>query len=82
MSGTLPLLKIRQPDPTRPERGDADFTLSDYKAFKQWALVQPGFKVITRTNMEMIELMQPGYNVRVYFSYPTLVEVLKGEGTI
>ncbi len=81
-SGTLPLLKIRQPDTTRPERGDADFTLSDYRAFKHWALPQAGFKLITRPNMEMIELIQPGHDVRVYFSYPTLVEVLQGEGAI
>lgn len=78
-SGTLPLLKIRQLDSTRPERGDADFTVSDYQSFKEMYLGQPGFKLIKRPEMEMIELMQPGYDVRAYFSHPTLLEVLKAE---
>jgi len=31
ISGILRILKIRTPDPNRPERGDADFTVRDYK---------------------------------------------------
>ncbi|KKT14457.1 MAG: hypothetical protein UV96_C0029G0002 [Parcubacteria group bacterium GW2011_GWF2_43_38] len=76
ISGTLKLLKVRQPDPTRPERGDADFTVADFSGFKQIYLSKPGFKLIARPQlkMEMIELMQPGYEVRVYFSNPPLAQ--------
>ena len=37
-AGKLRLIKIRLPDKTRPERGDADFTVSDYSTFKKSAL--------------------------------------------
>ena len=40
VAGTLKILKIRRPDPKRPERGDADFTLSDYSHFKEKYLGQ------------------------------------------
>ena len=78
ISGTLLLLKVRQPDPTKPERGDADFTVANFDAFKHAYLSKPGFKLIERPQlkMEMVELMQPGHNVRVYFSNPPLAEVL------
>jgi len=33
IAGELQLLKIRNPDSTRPERGDADFTVFDYLSF-------------------------------------------------
>lgn len=76
VSGLLRLLKIRNPDKTRPERGDADFTVSDYQAFKNKYLSQNNFKLISREKFEMIELMDPGFNVRAYFSNPTLEEQL------
>ncbi len=76
IAGKLRVLKIRVPDSTRPERGDADFTVSDYKAFKAESLAKPGFKLITREKMEMVELSSSGYNVRAYFSNPTLEKVL------
>ena len=72
ISGKLNLLKIRLPDSKRPERGDADFTVSDYPKFKKRYLSKKGFKLITRDNFEMIELYIPGFNARVYFSYPPL----------
>lgn len=75
-AGTLRLLKIRQPDVTRKERGDADFTVSDYDSFKKTYLSKPGFKLIERETMEMIELMDPAFNVRAYFSHPPLDEQL------
>jgi len=77
VSGTLRLLKIRRPDPKRPERGDADFTVSNYESFKKEYLGKPGFGIIKRTEMEMIELIDPSYNVLAYYSHPTLAEVLK-----
>ncbi len=69
-SGNLRILKIRIPDPTKPERGDADFTVSNYSEFKKMYLPISGFKLIERSYMEMIELMEDGCDVRVYFSDP------------
>lgn len=77
VAGTLRLLKIRRPDPKRPERGDADFTLADYESFKKAHLGKPGFGLIKRPEMEMIELIDPSFNVIAYYSHPTLAEVLK-----
>jgi pimeloyl-ACP methyl ester carboxylesterase len=72
VAGSLKLLKVRMPDETRPERGDADFTVQDYKAFKASSLPKPGFKLIERKGMEMIELSVDGFGVRAYFSNPPL----------
>ena len=77
VAGELRLLKIRKPDPTRPERGDADFTVDNYGKFKAKYLGRSGFKLVSKESFEMIELMDSKFNVRVYFSYPTLKEILK-----
>jgi len=50
-AGDLRLLKIRKPDPNRPERGDADFTVKDYEVFRTKYLNQPGFSLIVRPEM-------------------------------
>jgi len=71
-SGKLKLLKIRKPDETHKERGDADFTVSDYNSFKDNYLSKPGFSLIERDNFEIIELVDPNFNVRTYFSDPPL----------
>lgn len=76
VAGDLRLLKIRKPDPNRPERGDADFTLSDYTSFKSAHLGNSGFKLIERDDFEMIEYTFPNTDVLIYFSNPTLAEVL------
>ena len=75
--GDLELLKIRRPDPKRREKGDADFTVADYASFKKTYLGQPGFSLIKRPEMEMIELIDPSHNALAYFSHPTLAEILK-----
>ncbi len=81
-AGALRLLKIRRPDPKRPERGDGDFTVADYEKFKKTYLGQPGFHLIKRPKMEMIELADPAFNVLAYFSHPTLATILKvGDGS-
>jgi hypothetical protein len=73
VSGRLQLLKVRAPDTTRPERGDADFTVSDYPTFKRRYLAKPGFRLIKKDKFEMIELMDSySFNVRAYFSNPPL----------
>ncbi len=76
IAGPLQLLKIRRPDLKRLERGDADFTVSDYKTFKSNYLYKPGFSLITRPEMEMIELVDPAWDVLTYYSNPTLLQVL------
>lgn len=77
VAGNLRLLKIRRPDSKRPEQGDADFTVADYASFKKKYLGQPGFSLIKRPGMEMIELADPSYNVLAYYSHPPLADVLK-----
>ncbi len=71
-AGKLQLLKIRKPDASRPELGDADFTVSNYHEFKTKYLSQNGFSLIVRKDIEMIELVDPKFDVRVYFSNPPL----------
>lgn len=72
VSGDLRLVKVRKPDPTRTERGDADFTVADYDSFKSEILKLAGTQLIERPEMEMIELMEDGVDVRVYFSNPPM----------
>ncbi len=72
VSGKLRLLKIRIPDSTRTELGDADFTILDYPKFEKKYLQKPGFKLIKRENFVMIELIDPDFDVRAYFSNPPL----------
>ncbi len=72
ISGVLRLLKIRAPDSTRPEQGDADFTISNFSEFKKRYLSKPGFKLIKRKDFEMVELKDPEFDVLVYFSNPPL----------
>lgn len=74
VAGPLRILKIRKPDVTRPERGDADFAVKDYEKFKEKYLREPGFKLIERETFEMIEIMDPAFNVRAYFSNPPVEE--------
>lgn len=71
-SGILKLLKIRIPDPTRLELGDADFTVSNFSEFEKDYLPKPGFKLINKENFVMIELMDSEFDVRAHFSNPPL----------
>lgn len=74
--GLLQLLKIRKFDDFRPELGDADFTVSNYRKFKRKHLNEEGFRLIVREKFEMIELVDKEFDVRVYFSDPTLDKFL------
>jgi len=71
-SGKLKLLKIRKPDEIHEERGDADFTVDDYNSFKKNYLPESGFSLIKRDDFEMVELVDPNFKVRTYFSNPPL----------
>lgn len=76
VSGPLCLIKIREPETTRPERGDADFTVEDYAKFKALVLTKPGFSLVERPDFEMIELLDPKFSVRAYFSNVPLIKQL------
>ncbi|MEI9887755.1 MAG: hypothetical protein WDN08_14880 [Rhizomicrobium sp.] len=71
-AGLLQVLKIRLPDKTRTERGDADFTVRDYTEFKKRYLGKPGFRLIESKDYEMIELIDAAATVRAYFSNPPI----------
>ena len=77
VAGPLKLLKIRKVDPSRYERGDADFTVSNYAEFKEKYVGVSGFKLIVREKFEMIELVDNEFDVRVYFSSVPLVDQLR-----
>ena len=66
-AGLLKVLKIRKPDPTRPQRGAPDFKVNDYQSFKNKCLSgqNSNFSLIIRKEYEMIELK--GEDVLVYF---------------
>lgn len=69
LAGPLSLLKIRKFDSTRPQRGDADFTLKDYNTFKEkYSKDSQHFKVIDRGHFEMIELRDQEFKALSYFS--------------
>ncbi len=72
VSGILKLLKIRIPDPSRPERGDADFTVSNFPKFEKKYLPRQGFKKIQKPDFYMIELVDSDFDIRAYFSNPPL----------
>lgn len=67
IAGKPKLLKIRIPDATRPQRGDADFS-TDYENFKKKYLNSRGFSLIVRPKFEMLELRDDNFDVLVYFS--------------
>lgn len=65
-AGPLRLIKIRKPDPTRPQRGAPDFRVPDYKKFKDsYLYTSSNFALIIRKDYDMIELK--GVDVLVYF---------------
>jgi len=74
VSGVLKLLKIRMPNPTRIEKGDADFTIPNFSEFEKKYLSKLEFKIINKSNFYMIELVDSEFDVRAYFSNPPLDE--------
>jgi len=74
---TVKVLKIRKPDPEKPERGDADFTIANYDTFKGEITGKDNFQIIPKDDFEMVELTEPGAAVRVYFSNPSIEEQYK-----
>ncbi|MFH1072624.1 MAG: hypothetical protein V1743_04305 [Nanoarchaeota archaeon] len=65
-AGVCSFVKIRKPDPTRPQRGAPDFKIDNYTGFKQKYLQTSGnFTLMVRKDYELIELK--GVDVLVYF---------------
>lgn len=67
VAGPLRLVKIRKPDPKRPERGDADFN-TDYKNFKKRYQRNPEFELVKRETFEMLRLSNTNFDVMACFS--------------
>lgn len=65
-AGPLKYVKIRKPDPTRPQGGAPDFKVKNYDVFKEKYLKKSGnFTLMLRDDFEMVELK--GVDVLVYF---------------
>jgi len=65
--GPLKLIKIRFPDPSRPQRGAPDFKVPDYEIFKKKMLGKKNVNLIERLKYEMIEIWDENEDVLVYF---------------
>lgn len=74
--GDLIILKVRKPDASRPQKGDADFNVDNYNEFKRQNLGRRNFSLITRPNFEMIEINDPEEDVLVYFSSTPVIKQL------
>jgi hypothetical protein len=76
IAGPLRLLKIRKPEISRPERGDADFN-TDYENFKRKYQNNPNFELIKRETFEMLRLSDPESDVMACFSSIPKSKILK-----
>ena len=75
-AGLLKLIKIRFPDPTRPQRGAPDFKIKNYQEFKNKYIKKSGnFTLMLKEVYEMIEIK--GVDVLVYIPDNALGERLK-----
>jgi ATP-dependent Lon protease len=73
IAGELSFVKIRKPDPTRPQRGAPDFKVQNYQQFKNKYLQTSGnFTLMVRATYKMIEIK--GVDVLVYIPSKTLSE--------
>jgi hypothetical protein len=74
-AGPLRLVKIRKPDVSRTERGDADFN-TEYNVFKEKYQNNLGFELVKRDTFEMIRLSSPDFDTMACFSNVPKSEVL------
>ena len=75
--GDLHLIKIRNLDKEKSQRGALDFKVGDYNNFKNKYINSGNFKLINRETYEMLELQDDKYDVLVYFPNIPLSEDLK-----
>ena len=66
-SGPVPLIKIRNTDPVKRQRGAPDFRVKNYEEFKRKYLGRKNINLIDRKTFEMIEIWDPDADVLVYF---------------
>jgi len=78
-AGMLRVLKLRIPDNSRPERGDANFTVSEFDVFKKKYSKYDGFRLIKYLDREIMEFKKDGAGYRVYFSNPQVDVKIHGE---
>ncbi|PIY80353.1 MAG: hypothetical protein COY80_03300 [Candidatus Pacebacteria bacterium CG_4_10_14_0_8_um_filter_42_14] len=78
-AGDAKILKIREPDITRFQKGDVDFS-TNYSGFKNEYGSLNGFSLIVRDNFEMLELKDNHFNVLVYFSSIPPSKLIEVEG--
>lgn len=72
-AGDLSLLKIRKPDPTRPQRGAPDFKVQEYQKIKDTYLQSSwNLTLMMRKEYEMVEIKW--VDVLVYLPSQTLSE--------
>jgi hypothetical protein len=74
--GDLLILKVRKPDASKPQKGDADFNVDNYDEFKKRNMGRKNFSLITRQGFEMIEINDPREDVLVYFSSIPVIKQL------
>ncbi|MDP2631025.1 MAG: hypothetical protein Q8P56_06510, partial [Candidatus Uhrbacteria bacterium] len=76
LAGPLFAIKIRKPDPTRPQRGAPDFRVKNYSELKDKFLSSSGnFTLMVRKEYEMMEIK--GVDVLVYIPSKSFDERLK-----
>lgn len=65
---TITHLRIRKPDPERPQVGCNDFDVEDYNAFKEEHLSKypNNLRLVEREDYEMIEFFDPEFDVLAY----------------
>lgn len=76
VAGPLKIVKVRKPEIYHTELGDADFTVKNYRIFRSRVNRKPGFRLMRIENYEMIELVDPKFNARAYFSNKPVDEEL------
>ncbi len=75
-AGLLEYLKIRRPDPVRPQMGAPDFRTKDYLTFKDTFIRKSGnFTLMLRKGYEMVEVK--GIGVYVYIPSKTIKQRLQ-----
>lgn len=77
-AGKLSFLRIRHPDPKRPQKGCDDFRVENYDQFKNKYLgkFDKNITLIKRPSYEMIEIKDEEFDVLVYFPSIRFSEVL------
>jgi len=73
-AGELRLIKVRNPDKEKSQRGAPDFKVENYNEFKDRYLNLENIKMIKRKDYEMLELRDDNYDILVYFPNKPLSE--------